>query len=243
MGIIYVFADIAIPKAMNLFVNDIPVRILKTGERPEPGQVNSEINASVEPITKAKLIHHVWIDEASIQDMDLVLDLLNSKVPTSLLSLHVSVKDYVGFKDYLKAKFKVIKAAGGLVRKKDKVLMIYRMKKWDLPKGKRESGESNSETALREVEEECGVKVKLGKKICTTWHTYTMNKNNMLKKTRWYTMDLTDESKIKPSTEEDIEELRWMTQKEVYHALENSYRSIRFVFEKYYQKKEKVKPL
>lgn len=223
---------------MNLFVNDIPIRILKTGEKPEQGHVNSEINASVEPITKAKLIHHVWIDQASIQDMDLVLDLVNSKVPMSLMSLHVTINDYEGFKSYLKNKYKVIKAAGGLVRKKDKFLMIYRMKKWDLPKGKRETGESNSETALREVEEECGVKVKLGKKICTTWHTYTMNKNNMLKKTSWYAMDLLDDSRMKPSLEEDIEELRWMTQKEVYHALENSYRSIRFVFEKYYSKKD-----
>ena len=221
---------------MNLFVNDIPIRILKPGDKPEPGLVNSELNASVEPITKAKLIHHVWIDQASIPDMDLVLDLINSKVPMNLLSLYVSIKDYEGFKTFLKGKYKVIKAAGGLVRKKDKFLMIYRMKKWDLPKGKRENGESNSEAAVREVEEECGVKVKIGKKICTTWHTYTMNKNNMLKKTKWYVMDLVDDSKIKPSIEEDIEELRWMTQKEVYHALENSYRSIRFVFEQYYNK-------
>ena len=223
---------------MNLFVNDIPIRILKAGEKPEQGHVNSEINASVEPITKAKLIHHVWIDQASISDMDVVLDLVNSKVPINLMSLHVTINDYEGFKTYLKNKYKVIKAAGGLVRKKDKFLMIYRMKKWDLPKGKRENGESNSEAALREVEEECGVKVKLGKKICTTWHTYTMNKNNMLKKTRWYAMDLLDDARMKPSLEEDIEELRWMTQKEVYHALENSYRSIRFVFEKYYSKRD-----
>jgi hypothetical protein len=40
--------------------------------------------------------------------------------------------------------------------------------------------------------------------------------------------------------EEDIEEIRWMTQKEVYHALENSYNSIRFVFEQYYNKVEKA---
>lgn len=90
--------------------------------------------------------------------------------------------------------------------------MIYRMKKWDLPKGKKESGEKHRQTAVREVEEECGVKVKIGKKLCTTWHTYTMNKRAMLK-TRWYVMDLTDDSKIKPSLEEDIEEIRWMTQK------------------------------
>jgi len=114
------------------------------------------------------------------------------------------------------------------------------MKKWDLPKGKKESGETYEQTALREVAEECSVQVKLGKKICTTWHTYTMNKNSMLKKTRWYKMDLIDDSKSKPAIEEDIEELRWMTQKEVYHALENSYKSIRFVFEEYYRKKEQI---
>ncbi len=222
---------------MNLFVNDIPIRILKDGEKPEPGHFNLQIIASSEPITKAKLIHHVWLDQATPRDMDVVFDLINSKVPMSLLSLTVTVKDYEAFKTYLKSKFKIIHAAGGLIRKKDKFLMIYRMKKWDLPKGKRETGEKYKETAVREVEEECNVRVKLGKKICTTWHTYTMNKNSMLKKTKWYDMNLVDDSNSKPSLEEDIEELRWMTQKEVYHALENSYNSIRFVFEEHYRQK------
>jgi len=225
---------------MNLFVNDIPVQIMSKNMAPNEGDINHGIDASREVITKAKLIHHVWINNVSVQDMDLLLDLINTKVPTNLLSLHVSVINYEATRLFLRKKFKVIKAAGGLVKKKDKFLMIYRMKKWDLPKGKKENGEKYRQTAEREVDEECGVSVKLGKKICTTWHTYTMNKNSMLKKTRWYEMDLVDDSRIKPSIEEDIEELRWMTQKEVYHALENSYRSIRFVFEEYYKKKEKI---
>ena len=225
---------------MNLFVNDIPVRILKAGHKPEAGDFNHAINAASEPVTKAKLINHVWVNNASLADIDLILDLVNSKVPINLISLCITINDYGALKTYLKRKFKVVKAAGGLVRKKDKFLMIYRMKKWDLPKGKKDSGERSKQTAVREVAEECGVEVKLGKKICTTWHTYTMNKNNMLKKTRWYVMDLVDDSKMKPATEEDIEELRWMTEKEVYHALENSYKSIRFVFEEYYRN-EKVK--
>ncbi|UXE67492.1 MAG: NUDIX domain-containing protein [Chryseotalea sp. WA131a] len=225
---------------MNLFVNDIPVRILKANEKALSGHYNYEIDASKEAISKAKLINHVWLHHAAIKDMDNVFDLLNSKVPTNLLSLTISINDYLGFMEYLKDRYKVIKAAGGLVRKKDKFLIIYRMKKWDLPKGKKESGERSSETAVREVEEECNVKVKLGSKICTTWHTYTMGKSNMLKKTKWYKMDLIDDSNSKPSLEEDIEELRWMTEKEVYHALENSYKSIRFVFEEYYRKREKV---
>ncbi|GHN02962.1 hypothetical protein WSM22_44510 [Cytophagales bacterium WSM2-2] len=225
---------------MNLFINDIPVRILRAGAKPDAGDFNHAINAASEPVTKAKLINHVWVNNASVADMDLILDLINSKVPINLISLCITINDYGALKSYLKKKFKVVKAAGGLVRKKEKFLMIYRMKKWDLPKGKKDSGEKYRQTAVREVKEECGVEVKLGEKICTTWHTYTMNKNNMIKKTRWYIMDLVDDSKIKPAIEEDIEELRWMTQKEVYHALENSYKSIRFVFEEYY-KSEKIK--
>jgi 8-oxo-(d)GTP phosphatase len=224
---------------MNLFVNDIPIRILKPGKRPDPGEVNHTIDAKNESITKAKLIYHVWVNNAALVDLDAILDLVNSKVPMSLHSLFVSVEDYEAVKTYLKKKFKVVKAAGGLVRKKDKFLMIYRMKKWDLPKGKKENAEDYLKTAVREVNEECRVDVRIGKKICTTWHTYTMNKNAMLKKTRWYMMDLVDDSKARPATEEDIEEIRWMNEKEVYHALENSYNSIRFVFEEYYRKKGK----
>src|SRR5258706_876299 len=225
---------------MNLFVNDIPLRILKTGQKPDAGDFNHAIDAAAEPVTKAKLINHVWVNNASVADMDLILDLLNSKVPINLISLSISVNDYPALKAFLKKKFKVVKAAGGLVRKKEKFLMMYRMKKWDLPKGKKDNGEKYRQTAVREVEEECSVDVKLGLKICTTLHTYTMNKNNMIKNTRWYVMDLVDDSHMKPAVEEDIEELRWMTQKEVYHALENSYKSIRFVFEEYY-KNEKIK--
>jgi len=223
---------------MNLFINDIPVRILRAEAKPDAGDFNHIVNASSEPVTKAKLINHVWVKNASVADMDLILDLINSKVPINLISLCISINDYGALKAYLKKKFRIVKAAGGLVRKKEKTLMIYRMKKWDLPKGKKDSGEKYKETAVREVREECGVEVKLGEKICTTWHTYTMNKNSMIKKTRWYAMSLVDDSKIKPAIEEDIEELRWMTQKEVYHALENSYKSIRFVFEEYYKSKK-----
>ena len=117
---------------------------------PEAGSFNYEIKAASEPVTKAKLINHVWINEASLMDLDLILDLINSKVPMHLLSLAVSVKDYEATKSYIKKKFKVVKAAGGLVRKKEKVLMIYRMKKWDLPKGKKESKVPNGKTSWKE---------------------------------------------------------------------------------------------
>jgi ADP-ribose pyrophosphatase YjhB (NUDIX family) len=223
---------------MIIFINDIPVRILKTDENPDTGKINHIVDAATESITQAKLIHHVWIKNVDDQDLDTILNFLNSKVPTSLLSLTISAENDVSFKSYLRSKFKIVKAAGGLVRKKDKFLMIYRMKKWDLPKGKKEKGEKYKQTAVREVEEECNISVKLGFKICTTWHTYTMNKRAMLKRTRWYFMDCSDDSRMRPQEAEDIEDLRWMSQKEVYHALEHSYKSIQYVFERYYAKAE-----
>lgn len=223
---------------MRLFVNDIPVQILDAGVLPDEGQFNYTIDAASEPITQAKLISHVWIRNVDEQAFDALLGFLNSKVPTNILSVAVTTSESLSVKKYLRSKFKIVQAAGGLVRKKEKFLMIYRMKKWDLPKGKKEKNEKYRQTAVREVVEECNIAVKIGRKICTTWHTYTMNKNAMLKKTRWYLMDCVDDSKMKPALAEDIEELRWMTQKEVYHALEHSYKSISYVFEQYYRKAE-----
>jgi 8-oxo-(d)GTP phosphatase len=219
---------------MIIFINDIPVTILKLTEAPGEGKVNHTVDASTDAVTQAKLIHNVWIKNAAEKDVDSLLAILDSRVPTNVLSVFISVSNYPVIKKYLLDKFKVLKASGGLVRKKDKVLMIYRMKKWDLPKGKKEKGEKYKQTAVREVEEECNVTIKLGKKICTTWHTYTMNKRAMIKKTRWYAMDVVDDSKMRPQADEDIEETRWMSRKEVYHALEHSYKSISYVFERFY---------
>jgi 8-oxo-dGTP pyrophosphatase MutT (NUDIX family) len=223
---------------MIVFINDIPVRILGAENEPDKGSVNHVIDTAVEPVTQAKLLNHVWVKNVGEAEFDLILSFLDAKVPTSLRSLYISARNYASAKAYLRKRFKVVKAAGGLVRKKDKFLMIYRMKKWDLPKGKKERGEKSRQTAMREVEEECNVTVKMGKRICTTWHTYTMNNRAILKKTKWYVMDVVDDTRMRPAFTEDIEETRWMNRKEVYHALEHSYKSISHVVERYYEMTE-----
>lgn len=59
----------------------------------------------------------------------------------------------------LKSKIPVNKAGGGLVYNKNgEVLFIFRNGKWDLPKGGSDKGEDIEDTAIREVEEETGVK-------------------------------------------------------------------------------------
>jgi len=216
--------------------------IIRSDEKPEKSHFNHIINADHEPITVSKLLHRVWIKNAKQSEIDKILDLLDTSRPSNLISLTLTVEEYDDIKKFIKKKFKVIKAAGGVVRKGDKVLMIYRMKKWDLPKGKLEKKEKVSEAAKREVEEECNVEVDLRKKICTTWHTYTMKRKKILKRTTWYQMKIKNDMEMEPQLEEDIEEVRWMTPKEVFHALEDSYSSIAFVFDEFI-KQRKLKML
>lgn len=53
-------------------------------------------------------------------------------------------------------------SSGGVVFNKDKVLLLQRRNgNWVLPKGHVEEGEDIEETAVREVEEETGIKAKI----------------------------------------------------------------------------------
>ena len=130
--------------------------------------------------------------------------------------------------------FKIIEAGGGVVQNSNKeILFIYRMKKWDLPKGKLDKGETIKECAKREVEEETKVKVECGSKIISTWHTYTRNKKFILKKTTWFNMKCIDDSKMKPQKKEKIEKVEWMKDSSVQDILLNSYKTLNHVMKKY----------
>jgi len=113
--------------------------------------------------------------------------------------------------------FSNIAAAGGVVKNADEhMLMIYRNKHWDLPKGKMERGESPDETALREVEEECGVKeLEIVKELPSSYHVYFLKGKECMKHTYWFEMSCKDTAAPKPQKEEGIEEAKWMSKKEV----------------------------
>ncbi|MDH5368328.1 MAG: NUDIX domain-containing protein [Cyclobacteriaceae bacterium] len=223
---------------MKLFINDIPVTFFDSQSIPDNEYFQNDIDASKEDIAQNRLLHHVLIRSITTEQLDELLKKLHEYALNNLYSLTITSEKYDELLAFIKKKYKVIKAAGGLVYKQNKALMIYRLKKWDLPKGKIEKGEDAKTGAVREVEEECNVEVKLLKKICTTYHTYTMKNKDILKKTTWYLMDCVDDSQKTPQLEEDIEELKWMSPKEIHHALQNSYQSIRYVFNKYYALKK-----
>ena len=132
----------------------------------------------------------------------------------------------------LKAKFKIINAAGGIVfNKKLQLLIIKRDGKWDLPKGKVEKNEKIKTAAIREVEEECGISnLKVVKKITKTYHTYIFNNNDILKTTYWYLMNYKDNEKLAPQTEEGITEVKWIDIDKIDEVLSNTHKSLLDIF-------------
>jgi len=126
--------------------------------------------------------------------------------------------------------FPIIRAAGGVVRLNDNsgpVLMIHRLGKWDLPKGKIDKGEESEKAAVREVEEECGIKnLKIVKRLSNSCHLYEFKGVTVLKETHWYLM-LTDYTgNLIPQLEEGITEVKWVYEKDIYFLLPGAYSSI-----------------
>ncbi|MBP0613645.1 NUDIX domain-containing protein [Chryseobacterium sp. cx-311] len=108
--------------------------------------------------------------------------------------------------------FHVIEAAGGIVTNPNKeILFIKRLSKWDLPKGKVEKGESLEQAALREVEEETGLReLILENFINNTFHIYTeRNGDRVLKTTYWFKMSYVGSGTATPQLEEGITEVDW----------------------------------
>jgi 8-oxo-dGTP pyrophosphatase MutT (NUDIX family) len=118
--------------------------------------------------------------------------------------------------DKIKKVFKLIYAAGGLIEKDNKYLFIYRLKKWDLPKGKLDMGEGPDEAAIRECEEECGIsELKIIKELNPTFHIYPHKGGYAIKKTFWYAMSSSYSGKLVPQLEESIERVEWFTKEEI----------------------------
>ena len=126
------------------------------------------------------------------------------------------------------SRYVVIEAAGGIVLSSDnKVLWIRRNGRWDLPKGKVEPGEKYEDTAVREVEEECGVYgIHRGSLLGLTYHTYLYKGEEVLKKSYWYAMSCSDNQELKPQLEEGITKVIWADQSMHFKCMQETYSSI-----------------
>ncbi|MAQ47652.1 MAG: hypothetical protein CMD27_02085 [Flavobacteriales bacterium] len=139
----------------------------------------------------------------------------------------------------LKQKYSFIISAGGVVlNEKDEVLMILKNNIWDLPKGKKDMLESDSEAAVREVNEETNVKIaSIFDGPFSTYHMYSCSQeqkqNNMiLKETKWFLMHADSKERLRPQLEECINDVAWIPKKQVFQI--KTYDSVKLVFEYFF---------
>ena len=176
-----------------------------------------------------EILHHpdaIFMDELSGRAIKSLLHEINKPEFHAGVFLHENIEKLK--KDFFKH-FTPIVTAGGIVQndKKD-LLFIYRLDKWDLPKGKMEKGEDAETCAVREVEEETGVtKLKLKKEVGKTYHTYNAYGKHFLKTTHWFYMTCSSRQVFIPQTEENITEIKWVNTKDIKEPIKNTYASIK----------------
>ena len=136
---------------------------------------------------------------------------------------------------YFFSNFKKIKAAGGIVKSGNKQLFIKRNGKWDIPKGKMEKGEKSRETAIREIQEECGLEgnLTIESKLIKTYHCYFMFDESVLKKTTWFVLNYEGSNDVEAQAEEGITEVVWLKKSQLAKVKKNTYSSVRDVLECY----------
>lgn len=224
---------------MHIFINNTILHFVNTDFVGEDFDV--QINPFQEEIDFQALQGKILVEELTEKFLrDLTFFLLNdSNNPT--LKIYLKSELTKKFQTFFKTQFKILEAAGGIVQKKDKILLIHRLGKWDLPKGKLEEGESFLEAAQREVAEECNVKVQVESELVDTWHHYVLKGKQILKKTAWYQMTCLDDMDMKPQIEEDITEIRWFEIDKLEDVWQNTYPAISFTLQQFLENKKASK--
>ncbi|MFZ0488785.1 MAG: NUDIX hydrolase [Salegentibacter sp.] len=203
-----------------VFVNDIPI-ILST--KKEIGE-----NYSSFPIKTVKLKR-----------------LIRKISKGKMMYVNLYHEDENKLLKHLFKKIPVVTAAGGMVRNDSgEILFIYRNKRWDLPKGKTESGETIEASAIREVEEETGIEgLTVTKFLRKTYHIFKRKGKYRLKVTHWYEMHSSYDGELRPEEKEGIEKAKWKNFEKSRKALQKSYANIKLLFPDEYltrQSKDRV---
>jgi 8-oxo-dGTP diphosphatase len=108
----------------------------------------------------------------------------------------------------------LVRAAGGVIRRRDEngnfqLAVVHRPKydDWSLPKGKVDQGESDEQAALREVEEETGLRCKLGPEVGTTRYRDAKGRPKQVRYWHMDPVETREAPEFRPNDE--IDELRW----------------------------------
>jgi 8-oxo-dGTP diphosphatase len=113
------------------------------------------------------------------------------------------------------ARVEQVRAAGGVVMRDGRVALVHRPRydDWSLPKGKLDEGESFEDAALREVEEETGLRCRLVRELPAVEYEV----RGRPKLVRYWAMEVEDETPFVPGDE--VDELRWVEPSEALAVL------------------------
>ena len=188
------------------------------------------IGNSIDDI-ESKAIHQKAVVLNTIEEhkiADFLTTLQNSDASSGIISYNTAEALAA-----LKKHFTFIEAAGGFIlNNQDKVLMIFRRGKWDLPKGKLDEYETLEGCALREVKEETGISARIVGPLGTTYHTYLQGVEPILKISHWYSMKAEEYETLQPQTEEDIELCEWVRKENIATYFEGAHPSIQDILKK-----------
>jgi 8-oxo-dGTP diphosphatase len=108
----------------------------------------------------------------------------------------------------------VTRAAGGVVWRRSstepqtfEIVVVHRPKydDWSLPKGKRDPGETDERTALREVREETGLSCRLGPELPSVHY---VDNRERPKTVRYWAMTVASQTERPP--DDEVDEWRWL---------------------------------
>lgn len=191
------------------------------------------VDETIEPY-----LHHddaVFIDELDAHTIKTMIHEMQQEKVHAGVFFH---PDLEALKKAFYKKFTIVLAAGGLVEnEKNEILIIHRRGKWDLPKGKLDKGEKLEACAVREVEEETGLKnIELTAPLMITYHTYHEGTRFILKESHWYSMKVKGKQLLVPQTEEDIHDIKWVAAADLAPYQKDSFPSVTDVLETWLNK-------
>jgi 8-oxo-dGTP diphosphatase len=105
-----------------------------------------------------------------------------------------------------------VRAAGGVICRDGEVLLVHRPKydDWTFPKGKADDGESDEECALREVEEETGLRCSLGPELASASYTDPRGRPKLVR--YWLMRPESGSGFFEPTAE--IDEIEWLSRED-----------------------------
>src|SRR3954452_18719544 len=105
----------------------------------------------------------------------------------------------------------VLAAGGVVVRDDGRIAVVHRPKydDWSLPKGKLDAGESFEDAAVREVEEETGVRATLVRELEPVRY---MTPGGRSKIVRYWVMDAGEDDAFE--ADQEVDDIRWVSPEE-----------------------------